>query len=603
MRSTSNRRIAHQAGLLAWCFCLCLCTVLGGEQNAQPADTAIIRHANDTLHAAKRWAGRLTANGDFPLAAVGKENIRTIGYSQLGDLLIEATPFTPLSQGALGQWDGVDLLGILPEDQIASHNGVPSFSASSIGYHPLLYAPVAAERIEMLAGSDAIGTLPGLGFAGMNVQRAMYNTARPFTSMWYHQGAGDLVGGHVTFAQNVTRHSSIAANIRRTGARGAYQQTDFEAWNVHLQGRMIASSATEWLLSYDVSTIDVDPWSGLAKDPYGSVDVIETLEPRTRTTRESMRRHDVSLTHAFAHDSDSLLHIATTAYASTDALRRADTLFDGWYGGVMTQVAARINSIHLQGGARVQYTNADTSYTQLVSGAPSAHSWAKATFGITPGLNIASSLRYDGGQSGGVGYGIAAVLQDSMLRVKLDASWIDPGPTATSRGLYFAHALLRGLPVDIQAIAYYRNVNAPQKSYGAIVTAGTAIGNLRIDALARGIGRGDSVTSALTLYANVSIAYKYATASSTVEIGTVIGFIGDGLLPQFDVTRRSFSTLPLVATTMQHNGVSFFSHIVVGSASLRASFENVLGSRWYSVAYMPEIPRQFRLSVDWTFVD
>jgi hypothetical protein len=104
----------------------------------------------------------------------------------------------------------------------------------------------------------------------------------------------------------------------------------------------------------------------------------------------------------------------------------------------MTQVAARINSIHPQGGARVQYTNADTSYTQLVSGAPSAHSWAKATFGITPGLNIASSLRYDGGQSGGVGYGIAAVLQDSMLRVKLDASWIDPGPTATSRGLYFA---------------------------------------------------------------------------------------------------------------------------------------------------------------------
>ena len=603
MRSTSYRNIIHQAGLLAWCFCLCLSAGVASEQNSQPADTGSIQQANDTVYHAKKWVGRLIGADDLPLSVLGKDSIRSIGYSQLGDLLVKATPLTPLSQGALGQWDGVEILGIMSQDQVASHNGVPIISPASVGYHPLLYAPVAAERIEMLAGTDAIGRLPSLGLAGVNIQRSMYNTARPFTSMWYHQGAGDLVAGHVTFAQNVSKNTSVAANIRRTGARGVYQQTDFDAWNVHLQGRTMTSSATEWILSYDVSTIDVDPWGGTAVDPYASTSIIETLEPRLKTIRESMRRHDVSLTHAYSSEKDSTLHIATTAYASSDVLRRADTLLDGWYAGVMSTIDARLEALYLHGGARLQHTNADSSSSQRLAYGPTAHAWAKATLNLAQGLNIASSLRYDGGQYGGIGYGVAALLHESLLRVKLDASWITEQSTATTSGLYYAHAALNGMPVDLQAMAYYRSMDTPQQSYGLIMTAGTTLGNLRVDANVRGIGRGDSVTAAVTYYASVSLSYRHATAASTVEFGTSFGIIGDGLLPQFDVVGRSYSTLPLVATALQHNGVTIFGNVVVGTASIRASFENLLGTRWYTVAYMPEIPRQFRLSVDWTFVD
>lgn len=540
---------------------------------------------------------------DFPLVALNKDSVRSIAYSQLGDLLSKATPLTPLSQGALGQWDGVEILGIMSQDQIASHNGVPIVSPASVGYHPLLYAPVAAERIELLAGTDAIGRLPSLGLAGMNIQRSAYNTARPFTSMWYHQGAGDLVAGHVAFAQNVAKSSTVAANIRRTGARGVYQQTDFDAWNVHLQGRMITSAATDWIVSYDVSTIDVDPWGGTAVDPYTTTSVVETLEPRSRTTRESMRRHDVSIMHAYTGENDSLLRLATTAYASSDVLRRADTLLDGWYSGVMSTIDARFESLRLHGGARLQHTNATTSTSQLFTTGLTAHSWATATLTIGPLFDVVSSVRYDGGTTGGIGYGIAALLQDSLLRVKLDASWINATSAASTNGLFFAHAALRGMAVDLQALAYYRRINAPEQSYGLIVDAGSTLGNLRVDVTMRGIGRGDSVVSAVTYYANVSLAYRYATASSTVDVGMSAGLISNGLLPQFDIVGRSYARLPLAATATQHNGLSLFGNVVVGTASIRASFENLLGTRWYNVAYMPEIPRQFRLSVDWTFVD
>lgn len=603
MRSTLNRNIVHQAGLLVWCFCLCLGAGFAREQQSQSVDSSSVHHSSDTLYRAKKWAGRLTNSADVPLVVVGKDSIRSIGYSQMGDLLSKATPLTPLSQGALGQWDGVEVLGIAPQDQTTSHNGVPIISPASLGYHPLLFAPVAAERIEMLVGTDAIGMLPSLGLAGMNIQRSVYNTARPFTSMWYHQGAGDLVAGHVTFAQNVGRNTSVAANIRRTGARGAYQQTDFDAWNVHLQGRTMTSSTTEWILSYDVSTIDVDPWGGTSVDPYESTSVLETLTPRSVTTRESMRRHDVSFMHAYSAENDSLLRIATSAYASSDMLRRADAVLDGWYTGVMSTIDLRFEQLHLHGGVRVQNTNAGLPSSQLRTDARTAHSWAKATLNITHGFDVASSLRYDGGQSGGIGYGVAALFHNSHLNVKLDATWINAQSTGSTSGLYYAHAALHGMPVDLQAMAYYRSVDAPQQSYGLIVAAGTSLGNLRVAGILRGIGRGDSVTSAVTYYANISLAYRYASATSTVEFGSSFGLISGGVLPQFDVMGRSYSTFPLVATTTQHNGVAIFGNIVVGTASIRASFENVLGTRWYSVAYMPEIPRQFRLSVDWTFVD
>jgi hypothetical protein len=41
----------------------------------------------------------------------------------------------------------------------------------------------------------------------------------------------------------------------------------------------------------------------------------------------------------------------------------------------------------------------------------------------------------------------------------------------------------------------------------------------------------------------------------------------------------------------------------VGNAVVRAAFENILGIPWFSVAGYPQISRNFRLSVHWSFFD
>ncbi len=261
MGVTSTRLQQHQVGKLAWCFLLYIVLHVDayGQNSAPLADSMQRTTDSVTLQPMFTRLGRVSSERDVILGMIEKDSIRKVNYSQLGDLLFRATSFPALSQGSLGQWDGAEILGTLPDQQVFSHNGIPMFSVTSGSYHPLTYSPAAIERIEILAGTDAIGGLPALSIAGVNIQKIGYNTARPFTSMWYHQGAGDLVAGNVAFAQNISPSSTIAANIRRTGARGVLQSTDFDAWNVHVQGKVRTSGHAGLLFTYDISTIDVDP--------------------------------------------------------------------------------------------------------------------------------------------------------------------------------------------------------------------------------------------------------------------------------------------------------------------------------------------------------
>jgi hypothetical protein len=603
----STRLQQHQVGKLTWCFFLCISLHVGAYGRGTFLSVDSMQHAADsvTLQSTFTRLGRISSERDVILAVIEKDSIRKVNYSQLGDLLFRATSLPALSQGSLGQWDGVEILGSLPDQQVFSHNAVPMFSLTGGSYHPLTYSPSAIERVEVLAGTDAIGGLPALSVAGVNIQKISYNTARPFTSMWYHQGAGDLVAGNVAFAQNISPSSSVAANIRRTGARGVLRNTDFDAWNVHLQGRVVTSGAAGLLFTYDVSTIDVDPWGGVSSDPYGSADLLESLSPRLSIGRESARRHDLSAAYEIRDIADSAVTLTATAYASSDHLRRVDSLWSGWYAGAMSTIDAAIGDVRLLGGFRIQLTDAGSMlYRSEFAGGTTAHTWAKATYDVTSRLSLISSARYDGGASGGLGYGVSLQYRDSSSAAKLDASWIDRNSTAAPEALYYAHASWHIGPAMITLLAYHHNsMPGARSNSGGSATAQSMVGSFLVRGSVMAVGRTDSTIRKSMLYTSALLAYVYSTSTSSIHLGVDYSLVGAGALPQFNVYQRSFTAADLLQSDSQSNGLSLFARVLVGTASIRASLDNVIGTRWYTVAFMPELPRQFRLSVDWTFVD
>ena len=200
-----------------------------------------------------------------------------------------------------------------------------------------------------------------------------------------------------------------------------------------------------------------------------------------------------------------------------------------------------------------------------------------------------------------LGYGAALLYRDTSLTCKLDLSRIEnTNPSLRSQLVYgLTKFTLQGVPV--QAVGYH--YDGAIGATGILLSATHRIGNWDVSGSIRAMTRRDSLIQGATYFISTQVAYVYATSTSTLWFGIDGGILGSDALPQFDVYDRSYTTLPLVSGSEQNTGLSFFARVLVGTASIRASYNNVTGMRWYTVAYMPDIPGQFRLSLDWTFVD
>jgi hypothetical protein len=102
--------------------------------------------------------------------------------------------------------------------------------------------------------------------------------------------------------------------------------------------------------------------------------------------------------------------------------------------------------------------------------------------------------------------------------------------------------------------------------------------------------------------ADLSIGYVYDAGFSTVTLGVRSTVVTQHLAPQFVPLTWTYVS-PLRQAPLQYDGLNVFLSARVGNATVRASFENIIGERWYTTSYAPEISQSIRLSVDWSFID
>ena len=71
---------------------------------------------------------------------------------------------------------------------------------------------------------------------------------------------------------------------------------------------------------------------------------------------------------------------------------------------------------------------------------------------------------------------------------------------------------------------------------------------------------------------------------------------------QYVPTTATYTT-PVGRQGFVNNGLDVYLTAILGNASIRVSYENMLAERWYTVAVAPEIIRDIRISVTWSFFD
>jgi hypothetical protein len=104
------------------------------------------------------------------------------------------------------------------------------------------------------------------------------------------------------------------------------------------------------------------------------------------------------------------------------------------------------------------------------------------------------------------------------------------------------------------------------------------------------------------LMAEMYAAAVYRLGSNSVRLG-VRGVVVTEMASQQYVPTTATYVAPVGRQGFVNNGLDLYLTAILGNASIRASYENMLAERWYTTAVAPEIIRDIRLSVTWSFFD
>lgn len=631
-----------------------------GAPPAQPParDTAFTQRTvvvTDSMPAPWRALGRLTASDRETETQITKLDMRKLQYGALADALYRGTHWTPLSHGGFGQNDGLSVMGGMNVDLAVSINTRPLTETWSGTYQLIQAQPAGLERVEILTGTDAVGLAPSMTLTAMNMQSMIHNSATPYTALWYHQGGGDIVAMDGTFSQNVAENFNVTVGVKRSGANGRYTNTSFDIWNLRAALRWTMSARSHLMVSYELASLNTGLWGGVRYAGLSSEFTEDAAPPVNFTLADNTRRHDITANFAQLLADDSTSVLTASLYGTYSAVRRygdsanygstEDTLYgslrtaavlgaqlryDQTIGvmrlrvGVLSDVTRRPVEMR---GETVETYNMDYSNTQA---------FGHITFDLTPSLIFRGAARLalqDARFMIGAGAGLQLLTSDGHYSV--DASTSERAPFETEgyaldaerHYLFSASGQWNTKNIRASATAYARFINDPIVAVGVsnngVYTSATSsnassrmilgvaadatwrVGDIEVRPVVR-------VTRSTTadvedqrfplMMGDLSVAYVYEVGRNSVRLGVSGRWLSTATLPQYVAPSWTYAE-PTMKSGDQYDGLNVFLMAIVGNATVRASYENILGQRWYTTSYAPEITRAIRLSVDWSFFD
>ena len=644
----------QQAGIVPACLLWCILCVQIGSAKVDSAHVGQV----DTAVAPFKALGRIMTDSNLASTVIAKTDIRRLDYRSLPELLQRSTGAYPRFTGGYGQHNALTFMGEDPASHVISVNGRQVFDPWSWRLHTEQLSVEGIERIEILHGTDAIGLGGGMGLHAMNMQQIIYDTRTPITRLWYAQGGGEFLATDVTLSQNVAPTMNATVGLRRSGAIGRFDQTDFDVWNVRTAFRWAPSRRMHVQLSYDLASLNTDLWGGVSAEDVSTI-TEPTAVPMFQSLRDLSRRHDLQATAAFLPGADSSTIMQATAYATISSLQRlrspsvqflfpdegTDFVTRGRTYGTQMRLQQHLGALKLHAGASLDLLQLDESPVAARIATARMQTWAHLSLRLTSAIDLRTAARllqdqYGSSSGGGIAlHWRASSASTYMIDVSTAPRY--PGPTEITsvgqRTRSERHVLARALALYksdrhiVSAEAFYRSMadvmagSWPLSSdtVSAIVAPrtenrGTAsiLGmTLRTEGRWKDLEwrstirvvrtqADDSVTVVNMPLASgtLTAAYVYETASNSVRIGTTFGLQTSMSGPGYSPLTWTYVSRG-VMQALTTNGIDAHVSASVGNADIRLAFENILGVPWFSVAGYPEISRNFRLSLHWSFFD
>lgn len=614
------------------------------------ADT-VQRVAMDTIRPLPRH-GQMLAVGSLSSTSISKEALQRREYRGLADVLEQLTGVYPLSLGSAGQMNHLSFYGAMPRGVGVSYNGRPLGDPANGLFNPEQFPVEAVERVEVFTGTRAVVLGDNTVGALVNLQEVRYDTRRPFTRIWYHQGGYKHLASDGVFSQNIANGVNATVGFRRQSAKGRYENAALDAWNVRGTVRWNVNKR----MNVSISDIFTNHYTGTN----GGVDIASspaignqrTAQVQYTLLNERVYRHDLTLamTSYFADDSSSALsgaayfsHALWKRGRSPELFLSPDDRGDRFSFitrrmGITGKWEQQLNTLRfVAGGLFEQISNERTPYFT------DSKTAAAAAFGLvtfTPVTDVAftSGMRFRAeGENTAFSIGVRIGVQISeQMNLWSDISRSSRLPSVVEGANLLAedHVLLLGGGTwregthKVEATAFYRTVENPIEAVPVSTTTGTVLtttfasgkpmqtvgavvqyegrmGNIIGTAFAHGayaVSEGVRIATMPLLYAGFTAMYEYPVGRSTllggIRVRGLTAFRGMQYNP------ITWSYIPVQEeSSIRGNGVDILVTAIVGNAFIRASYNNVFGETYYVVPFYPQDDGVFRLSVSWSFLD
>ena len=585
---------------------------------------------------------------------ISKDSIQETSYMQLSDILYDKTNFYPLNLGGYGLYNHISIFGADPRGINFAYNGRPINDLNHGSLNLEQISPESFETLEIFTGSDAVILGDNAQGAFVNIQQKKYNTAVPFSRLWYAQAGFGLIASDGIFSQNFSPNWNFSFGFRSLSTDGRYDNQWVEAWNVRAALRWNLSDMTSITLTENFTNHGMGTNGGVnrATSPLLYDELVADVI--YDDLNERLYRHDLTLSLTSLLDEDSLSAISLNAYFSrSEWLRTSGNDFYINYVDSSDQIsyfnsAAGINGKYefnfldfffLNAGGKIENIDvAKSAYNEPYQGVNySAYGKGRLKLGNAFYLTGGGRLSYLYGKTA-VSFGSAAILDIAGVQAKFDLS-ISQRISTPSEGLSLDNEnhLLGIFSIDgdfkntrLNIYGFARYVDSPIMHDKALYNIDSIIVdydsyNAEEAAL---IGGGFSINYNLSsnfslgvksllqyntlngnndkryplFCGNFTFEYNKSIAGNKLKAGISIGLISEFTGYRFSPQRRVYIPAE-TASSFANNGINLYGGAVLGDAYIKVEFSNLLSQGYYYVPYYPGLSRNLKLSVAWSFLN
>ena len=560
--------------------------------------------------------------------------IPTNNYFFTTDILSQFVPTNPLFLTVPGNHSAFSIFGANPKENISMLGGIAMNDIFGNANFDFISSEFANSMEIMYGSSAAIKT--GKSGMAVNIQPFIYNTSNPYTKIWYTQGDNKLIGVDGIFSQNFLPNWNITGGFKRMSSNSYYQNSFIDMWNARLMLSFYQSNQSSFSLLYHFTNFYTGDFGGILPIDYNKNNTAASqVRSNFTTLTDRQYKTDLIFLHSY-HSIDSNLiinsnlffnHLENNIYYGNDTFlvelfldSTGRNIASAYNYGYNTNLKYNLSNLFcINTGIEINSNNVlNTLLTNNFNGfGYNIYGMGVLDFNTT---NISLGGRYGHKYDKNVFSFGGSITKNITKKMSLiaDISYLKTDPISVFNYYQEEHFLtLLGLKYDsiISFNLFYRDITdqiifstilySQQQIESNKLFGGTIKSNINLPYNLKAIiTLSDYVdkfaNNSSTLYANLSLEYKYAKSQSSIIFGLSGTLLQSENKYYFSPLDKNYIRTEL-NEGLEFDGFSAYIKAKLGNCFLQISFKNILGLTYSYLAYYPMLKQEFNLSLTWAF--